>query len=506
MFKHLILQQMDYIFFVYGLAFILLGVVCFATHYRKTTTFPLRWLGLFGFSHGINEWLDMLVISQGDGIMFSALRLLMMGVSFVFLLEFGRAGLLAVTGRTVGRWIYLPLLAAVWLSRSGSFTGLNVMMRYCFGLTGGLLAALALYRASQGKAVVGHIRKFEAVMMALYALAAGAIVPKASFFPASLINHESFLEATGIPVQLVRGLLAALLAVGIWLHYQKLKNRRIIFKRYKESVPFYGVHLTLLLVVVLVFGWVFSDHIGRTVDRDNRNSLLVLVKVSAAAVSPERLRNLQGTPQDLQDSNFQHLFRKMMIVQQVDPRIREIALLIRRDGHVRDILDTAPVMNGHNKRPTADHEQSRQGFEVLFATGGSLIVGPYRDSTGSYITSYAAVTNPDDGKVVAVVGCDVRADEFQKMVASSRLLPISITLLLSLLFISFFVVRQRMWDSRQQIVDSEKDLAEAQRIAHVGSWNYDIRSGTYEWSDEMLRICGLDPDRSNHSPTDCIAT
>ena len=76
MVKQLILQQMDYIYFIYGLAFVLLGVVCTATGIRKVTSFPLTWLGLFGFSHGLNEWLDMLVISRGDSIVFAAIRLL----------------------------------------------------------------------------------------------------------------------------------------------------------------------------------------------------------------------------------------------------------------------------------------------------------------------------------------------------------------------------------------------------------------------------------------------
>jgi hypothetical protein len=112
MVKQLILQQMDYIYFIYGLAFLLLGVVCTATGIRKVTLFPLTWLGLFGFSHGLNEWLDMLVISRGDGTVFAAIRILLMGMSYLFLLEFGCSGLKSVAGKAPGLWIYLPLLAA----------------------------------------------------------------------------------------------------------------------------------------------------------------------------------------------------------------------------------------------------------------------------------------------------------------------------------------------------------------------------------------------------------
>lgn len=40
---------------------------------------------------------------------------------------------------------------------------------------------------------------------------------------------------------------------------------------------------------------------------------------------------------------------------------------------------------------------------------------------------------------------------------------------------------------------SEANLAHAQRIAHVGSWRWDIITGANDWSDEFFRICGLTP-------------
>ncbi|MBW3533870.1 MAG: PAS domain-containing protein [Gemmatimonadetes bacterium] len=37
-------------------------------------------------------------------------------------------------------------------------------------------------------------------------------------------------------------------------------------------------------------------------------------------------------------------------------------------------------------------------------------------------------------------------------------------------------------------------LEESQRSAHVGSWEWDLRTGAITWSDELYRIYGLDPD------------
>ena len=42
---------------------------------------------------------------------------------------------------------------------------------------------------------------------------------------------------------------------------------------------------------------------------------------------------------------------------------------------------------------------------------------------------------------------------------------------------------------------SEARLAEAQQIAHLGSWDQDLRFGVLAWSDETCRIFGIEPGR-----------
>ncbi|MCB0197356.1 MAG: response regulator [Anaerolineae bacterium] len=49
----------------------------------------------------------------------------------------------------------------------------------------------------------------------------------------------------------------------------------------------------------------------------------------------------------------------------------------------------------------------------------------------------------------------------------------------------------------KQVVDalrqSERNLADAQRIAHLGSWEWNVQTGETLWSDEFFRICGVEP-------------
>ena len=45
----------------------------------------------------------------------------------------------------------------------------------------------------------------------------------------------------------------------------------------------------------------------------------------------------------------------------------------------------------------------------------------------------------------------------------------------------------------QMLKENESRLLNAQRIAHLGSWDWDIVKNTLFWSDEVYRIFGLTP-------------
>ncbi|HSM57425.1 MAG TPA: PAS domain S-box protein [Candidatus Sulfomarinibacteraceae bacterium] len=49
-------------------------------------------------------------------------------------------------------------------------------------------------------------------------------------------------------------------------------------------------------------------------------------------------------------------------------------------------------------------------------------------------------------------------------------------------------------EAEQRLRASQKELAEAQRIARLGSWRWDVTSNKVTWSEEMYRIYGLAPD------------
>ena len=51
----------------------------------------------------------------------------------------------------------------------------------------------------------------------------------------------------------------------------------------------------------------------------------------------------------------------------------------------------------------------------------------------------------------------------------------------------------------EKLQRSEGNLAEAQRMAHLGSWYVDLTNNAMEWSDELYRILGV---QRNATPFD----
>ena len=49
-------------------------------------------------------------------------------------------------------------------------------------------------------------------------------------------------------------------------------------------------------------------------------------------------------------------------------------------------------------------------------------------------------------------------------------------------------------EAEEALKQGEAQLAEAQRLAHVGSWEWDVPSNTVAWSDELYRIFGRTPE------------
>jgi diguanylate cyclase (GGDEF)-like protein len=256
--------QLDFIFFFYGMAFILLGVTCFAIARGEENKTSWLALGLFGFVHGAGEWLDLTALVIHDTPLFGIIRTTVMTLSFVMLLDCARQEAIRLGLRLPGRWIYIPLL---WLVAAGGILGGTsvgvALARYFIGFVGA--AATSVVFVILAKKFSGQQRSFSiltAVGLAVYAVAAGLIVPAAPIWPAAVVNQASFAQLTGIPIQLVRGTLGCLIAFSVWAIWGQTLVREVAAERYTEYLrkQFFGTLLAML--AILAGGWMLTEFLG----------------------------------------------------------------------------------------------------------------------------------------------------------------------------------------------------------------------------------------------------
>jgi signal transduction histidine kinase/CheY-like chemotaxis protein/HPt (histidine-containing phosphotransfer) domain-containing protein len=217
------------VFFVYGLAFFSLGLAA-SIQRAEDSAFRLGdclWsLAAFGFLHGMSEWADMFS-ALGDAYwtrlgsrIFSITGFYLALASFVFLLDFGVTAAAPHASKAVRIASRTGSLAFVLLVTVYGFsTGLNsdwllncnIATRYLLAIPASVLAAIGFVKQSRisqsASPSAGKIRRSMLGMagcFVVYSFLAGCVVPPASFFPASVLNYQTFIHAVGLPVQVFR--------------------------------------------------------------------------------------------------------------------------------------------------------------------------------------------------------------------------------------------------------------------------------------------------------------
>ena len=240
------IRHIDVVFFFYGLAFFSMGLAVWIES-RRSSEFRLAsamvFLAGFGLIHGLHEWMDMFArlgkfdsLSPDQAFIFNGLRIGDLVFSFVLLVVFG-IRLIYSNQTTNGRersfsWIVAALLVVFWLASTlltrwiyaptaeEFIISTDVLARYIIGIPGALLAAWAIFleqRAfkARGMPDFGKLLLGAAIALVLYGLIGQLFVTPSFLFPANIINSVLFFDLFGFPVQLLRAIMAAFVAIFV---------------------------------------------------------------------------------------------------------------------------------------------------------------------------------------------------------------------------------------------------------------------------------------------------
>ena len=256
----------DLIYFVYGLAFLAMGLGIFTQKSKQVKSgifliADMLWLlGFFGILHGLAQLMSMWLKIKGTNLTIERITWFFSFSSFILLFEFGRqlvrsgekkcldwrAGIAASF-----KWWLTPAFLAITIIiglLSDNFWNIaHIWAQYLFGFLGGLLVGAGLsfyYKCERSILEPLNIRKqFITTMITFiaFALLSGLVVQKSgNFFLPNTINAGWFLNTFKVPVEVflaLCGLISALAfgdILNVFLWGEKTKQLHLDLEQAKE--------------------------------------------------------------------------------------------------------------------------------------------------------------------------------------------------------------------------------------------------------------------------------
>jgi len=429
-------SQLDYIYFLYGIAFFMLSIVAW-----RLSVLPeekqLHWksFALFGFLHGINEWIDLWAIFVANGFWLSFARIVMLVSSFLALLEFGRRSLSAQRGFQLPRWLVLFLLMLAGLC---SYYGLDALIngcRYFLALPGSLLAAWVILHETRNTG--SRPLALSVIFMAFYGIFAGLLVAPSDLWPSEGLNSEIFRVATGVPVVVFRAFCAISIMAGLWLHFRRKMPAS------EDSLVFRRLFLPLLFPMLLVAGWWATDWRGKAYDSTFRHETLRTGISIAQTLNHDRIRDLTFTAEDEKNPSFLRLRSQMQAYSRSHSGLRGIYTVARRgsqlifgpENYAADDPLASPVGTVYEKPDPMVWKAFNDGLPV--------VIGPYTDEYGTFVSAFVPVPDPKTNEVLILLCIDILAENWKELLVQARLGAIKATMLLS--FVALLSIFLLLW-------------------------------------------------------------
>ena len=188
-----------------------------------------------------------------------------------------------------------------------------------------------------------------------------------------------------------------------------------------------------------------------------------------------------------------NLYNRSLIEASLDPLVT-----IGRDGKITDVNGATELVTGYSRNDLigtdfsdyfTEPEKAREGYQQVFIDGkvwdypleirhkdGHVTpvlynASVYRDENGEVIGVFAAARDITERKKAEEALKKVR-DNLEKLVEERT---------------------KQLEKAYKSLKKSEEGLAEAQRMAHIGNWRWNIATNELFWSDEVYRIFRLSP-------------
>jgi len=193
--------------------------------------------------------------------------------------------------------------------------------------------------------------------------------------------------------------------------------------------------LATAFVLLLSMGWWGGSQYAARLDGEKRVRLLRHAADIAGYIKPDLIKELSFTVADGGTPVFERLREQLINEAKMIPSARWVYSMADLDGLIVFGPESTPLDDPQYSPPGTSYHNPPKELLIAFKQKRLVTAGPYTDEWGTFISAFAPVLDPYSGRVLMVIGIDIKADDWQAAINAGWQLPYMVTLVLLLVLL-----------------------------------------------------------------------
>ncbi len=172
------------------------------------------------------------------------------------------------------------------------------------------------------------------------------------------------------------------------------------------------------IIIIIILGGIYTYYIYKLNDSHLRELLLTQTRNIARNIDPKVIKTFTATEKDYENPLFNSYLNRLRILRYLIPKCKYLYLMGRDENKkVFFYLDTQE--DTEETPPAKPGEIYKDASEELiesFDTAKPFVEGPLADEWGIWVSGLVPIIDRESNKVVAVIGIDIDASNWNKLV------------------------------------------------------------------------------------------
>ncbi len=208
--------------------------------------------------------------------------------------------------------------------------------------------------------------------------------------------------------------------------------------------------ILILLLLVFAVGVALMWWVAHSAEKHLRAELLEQARIAAQAINIERVASLSGSEKDINTPAYQRIKSQLALMRNARHKCRFLYLMGQRtDGAVFFFVDSLSADSEDYAPPGLVYKEVSDSYLRTFDTKKEAVVGPVTDRWGILVTALIPLRDLRTGNLLAVLGMDVDANDWNKEILGRCFIPFVAMLLFAVLILLLAFLKQAVKARRE---------------------------------------------------------